>query len=44
MHLPSAMFQSVLDMLRNEKPVTVYFAQDQGFPGTASTKPVGKGE
>lgn len=27
MHLPSAMFWNVLDVLRNEKPVFIYFAQ-----------------
>ena len=43
MHLPSAMFQSVLDVLRNEKPVNVYFAQGRGFLGT-SGEPVGEGE
>lgn len=43
MHLPSSMFQSVLDMLRNEKPLTVYFAQNRGFFGTAD-EPVGEGE
>ena len=44
MHLPSAMFQPVLDMLRNETPITVYFAQNRGFLGTGSTEPVGEGE
>ncbi len=43
MHLPSAMFQSVLDVLRNEKPINIYFAQNRGFLGTAS-EPVGEGE
>ncbi len=33
MHLPSAMFQSVLDVLRNEKPIHIYFAQGRGFLG-----------
>ena len=44
MHLPATMFQSVLDVLRNEKPVHIYFAQGRGFFGTASTEPVGEGE
>jgi len=44
MHLPSTMFQSVLDLLRNEKPIQVYFAQGRGFFGTGSTEPVGEGE
>jgi hypothetical protein len=44
MHLPSAMFQSVLDVLRNEKPIHIYFAQGRGFLGTLSSEPVGEGE
>ena len=43
MYLPSAMFQSVLDMLRNEKPINVYFSAGRGFLGT-SAEPVGEGE
>jgi hypothetical protein len=43
MHLPSALFQGVLDVLRNEKPLTVYFAQGRGFLGTG-VEPVGEGE
>ena len=35
MHLPSAMFQNVLDVLRNEKPVYIYFAQKRGFLSTS---------
>jgi hypothetical protein len=37
------MFQSVLDICRNEKPLNIYFAQNRGFFGTAS-EPVGEGE
>jgi hypothetical protein len=44
MHLPSTMFQPVLDLLRNETPITVYFAQGRGFLGTGATEPVGEGE
>lgn len=44
MHLPSAMFQSVLDVLRNEKPIHIYFAEGRGFLATKSTEPVGEGE
>jgi hypothetical protein len=44
MHLPTTMFQSVLDILRNEKPVHIYFAQNRGFFGTAGTEPIGEGE
>ena len=43
MHLPSSMFQNVLDVLRNEKPVYIYFAQGRGFLST-SKEPVGEGE
>jgi hypothetical protein len=44
MHLPSAMFQSVIDILRNEKPISIYFAQGRSFFGTASTESVGEAE
>lgn len=44
MHLPSSMFQSVLDVLRNEKPIHIYFGAGRGILGTASTEPVGEGE
>lgn len=43
MHLPSTMFQNVLDVLRHEKPINVYFAQGRGFLGTGA-EPVGEGE
>jgi hypothetical protein len=43
MHLPSTMFQSVLDVLRNEQPINIYFAAGRGFLGT-SLEPVGEGE
>jgi len=43
MHLPSTMFENVLDILRNEKPVYIYFAQNRGFLAT-STEPIGEGE
>ena len=43
MHLPSAMFQNVLDVLRNEKPAYIYFAQNRAFLST-SNEPVGEGE
>lgn len=44
MHLPSTIFQSVLDILRNEEPLHVYFAAGRGFFGTASSEPVGEEE
>jgi hypothetical protein len=43
MHLPSAMFENVLDVLRNEKPINYYFAAARAFLGTSS-EPVGEGE
>lgn len=44
MHLPSVMFPSVIDLLRNEMPINVYFAQGRGFLGTGTTETVGEGE
>jgi hypothetical protein len=43
MHLPSNSFENVLDVLRNEEPVFIYFAQGRGFLST-SKEPVGEGE
>ena len=43
MHLPSAMFENVLDVLRNEKPVYIYFAAGRAFLAT-SLEPVGEEE
>ena len=43
MHLPSAMFHGVLDVLRNESPIHVYFAAGRGFLGTSS-EPIGEEE
>ncbi len=43
MHMPSTMFENVLDVLRNEKPVYIYFAQGRGFLST-SMEPIGEGE
>ena len=44
MHLPSAMFQSVLDVLRNEKPLSIHFLQNRGFFGTSGEEVIGEGE
>jgi hypothetical protein len=44
MHLPSSMFQSVVDLLRNEKPILAYFAAARGVLGTGSNEPVGEAE
>jgi hypothetical protein len=43
MHLPSTMFANVIDVLRNETPITVYFSAGRGFLGTGK-EPVGEGE
>lgn len=43
MHLPSHLFGPTLEMLRNEKPINVYFAAGRGFLGTAG-EPAGEGE
>ncbi len=43
MHLPSTMFENVIDVLRNEKPVYIYFAAGRAFLGT-SAEPIGEGE
>ena len=43
MHLPSTMFQNVLDVLRNEDPIYIYFVQNRAFLGT-SREPIGEGE
>jgi hypothetical protein len=43
MHLPSEMFRNVLDVLRNEMPVYIYFAQGRGFLST-SLEGVGEAE
>src|SRR5262245_41951922 len=43
MHLPSSMFENVIDVLRSEKPINYYFASSHAFLGT-STEPVGEAE
>jgi len=43
MHLPSSMFENVIDVLRNEKPINYYFAASRAFLGTSS-EPVGEEE
>lgn len=43
MHLPSTMFENVIDVLRNEDPVYIYFTAGRGFLGTSS-EPIGEGE
>ena len=43
MHLPSAMFENVIDVLRNEKPLYVYFGAGVGLL-SSSKEPVGEAE
>jgi len=43
MHLPSAMLENVIDVLRNEKPVYIYYGAGHSFLGT-SAEPIGEGE
>lgn len=43
MHLPSAMFENVLDVLRNEKPIYIYFGASTALLAT-SLEPVGEEE
>jgi hypothetical protein len=43
MHLPSAMLHNVLDVLRNEKPIHIYFAAGKALLGTSS-EPIGEEE
>ncbi|MEO5681147.1 MAG: hypothetical protein ABIQ88_00835 [Chitinophagaceae bacterium] len=43
MYLPSSMFQSVLDILRNENPLSIYFNAGHALLST-SNEPVGEGE
>jgi hypothetical protein len=43
MHLPSSMFENVLDVLRNEEPIEYYFGAGHALLGT-SMEPVGEAE
>lgn len=43
LYMPEALISSVLDMLREEKPVSVYYAAGSGFLHTGP-EPVGEGE
>lgn len=43
MYVPEAQFASVIDMLRNESPISVYYAAGSGFLHTG-TEPIGEGE
>ena len=43
MHLPESMIYNVIDLLRNEKPIQVYFVSGHGFLRTG-LEPVGETE
>ena len=43
MYVPESQFPAVIDMLRNEGPVSVYYASGSGFLHTGS-EPIGEGE
>jgi hypothetical protein len=43
MYMPEAMLSSVMEMLREEKPVNVYYAVGSGFLHTGK-EPIGEGE
>jgi hypothetical protein len=43
MHLPASMLHSVVDVLRNEKPIFVHFAGNSAFLST-SEEPIGEGD
>jgi hypothetical protein len=43
MHLPSTAFGDVVDLLRNEGPWYIYFAQNRGFL-SSSKEPIAEGE
>ncbi len=43
MHLPSTMFDAVIDLLRNEDGTYIYFTAGRAFLGTAR-EPIGEGE
>jgi hypothetical protein len=42
MHFPTTLFPDVLDVLRNEQPVYIYFGQGRGFLSSAP-EPAGIG-
>jgi hypothetical protein len=43
MYVPESQFANVIDMLRNEGPISVYYASGSGFLHTGS-EPIGEGE
>lgn len=44
MNLPSTMLESVVDMLRNEKPVSITFSLGMAYLSTGEYEPVGEAE
>ncbi|MCK5889847.1 MAG: hypothetical protein KAG19_07890 [Methylococcales bacterium] len=43
MHLPTTMFEGTLDILRNERPMHIFFVNGSGFLSTTQ-EPVGEAE
>ena len=43
MHLPSSMFANVMDVLRNEKPIYIYFKLEKAFLATCH-EPIGSSD
>jgi hypothetical protein len=43
MYMPESAIYSVIDMLRNESPISIYYAAGSGFLRTGN-EPVGEGE
>jgi len=43
MYVPESQFANVIDMLRNEGPISVYYASGSGFLHTGR-EPIGEGE
>ena len=43
MYVPESQFAAVIDMLRNEGPISVYYASGSGFLHTGR-EPIGEGE
>ncbi len=43
MHMPESALMGVIDMLRNESPISVYYASGSGFLRTGN-EPIGEGD
>lgn len=42
MHMPESSYASVIDLLRNEKPLLIYYVGGRAFLGTVSTENTGE--